>query len=169
MDLSTFIDSRGVSIFLAVVVIVVMGFMIANIVYFSRIKNGKTVTTEEASQMMWLNGLLIGVLFIMFIYYAWKSFTHANDRQALYSKVNSVVNSGITRATNVLAVPSITVQVGGQDVKAIRNPATGLYETNVAGVLQSWDCNHSSCTAVPAAGGITPSSLVTNPTDLSSL
>jgi hypothetical protein len=180
MDLSAFSDSRGVSIFLAVVVLVIIGFLIADIVYFGRIKDGKTVTKEEASQMMWLNGLLMGLLFIIFLYYVWKAFASTTERHAIYATVGqklttavSTVRSVAQKAGGVLAVSSITVKVNGQDVQAVRNPATGLYQTNVNGNVQTWDCNHSTCS--PAGGGIVAATALgdgvtaPNVTDLSSL
>ena len=74
---SSFLDSRGFSVFLLIVMIIILGFIIANAVYFNRLRTDQTETSvkrADANTMMWINIVLAILLGFFIFYYAWKVF-----------------------------------------------------------------------------------------------
>lgn len=44
------------------------GLFIANVIYYNRLRNGGNVTKGEATAMLWINGILLVIAIILFVW-----------------------------------------------------------------------------------------------------
>lgn len=109
-----FLNSRGLAIFMLIVALVIFGFLIANAVYFNKIKNDpnqSSVSQSDAKTFLIINSILAAVMFLFIIYYAAKSV---------------VTNSVITKIKTDLEAKGNQLWAG----------AERGYQTNIADPLQ---------------------------------
>ncbi len=64
----------------------VVGVMIANLVYYNRIREGKTVTTSEATTMLWVSVILLVIGVLVFLWSIWRLLftSEAREKQMQY-------------------------------------------------------------------------------------
>ena len=75
--LDDILDSRGLSIFMLILTLAILGFLIANVVYFRQIANDPSTSAsnaKNAKNLGWINIVLAVALGIVVIYYLFKSF-----------------------------------------------------------------------------------------------
>ena len=105
------LDSRGLSIFMLILTLVILGFLITNVVYFKRIANDPSTSASNAKaakNLGWINIVLAVALGIVVIYYLFKSFTNKQTRNILYAEAGQQVAS-VQNAIPTLSGPAIAV------------------------------------------------------------
>lgn len=96
-----FINSQGLAIFMLIIALIIFGFLIANAVYFYRIKTDTTqsaVSQSDANTMMWINIVLAIIMFLFIIYYAVKSMSTTKAFKQIQTKFEAQANAGFAAA-----------------------------------------------------------------------
>lgn len=65
-------ESRWFKILLFIAIVMFIGFAIANLVYYSRLRSGQTLTANEITAMLVVNGILLFLALIFFIWTLWR-------------------------------------------------------------------------------------------------
>jgi len=98
---TSFLNSRGLAVFMLIIALVIFGFLIANAVYFYNIKtdpNQSTVSQSDANTMMWINIVLSIIMFLFIVYYAAKSLTTANTIKQIKTTLEQQGNIAYSNA-----------------------------------------------------------------------
>lgn len=64
-------ETRWFKIIVFIFSAISVGLFIANVVYFNRIRTGGTVTTGEATSMLWLSVIFLVIAIIVFLWTIW--------------------------------------------------------------------------------------------------
>jgi hypothetical protein len=64
-------ETRWFKIIVFIFSAIIVGLFIANVVYYNRIRTGGTVTTGEATSMLWLSVIFLIVGIIVFLWSIW--------------------------------------------------------------------------------------------------
>lgn len=76
-------ETRWFKIIVFIFSAIVVGLFIANVVYFNRIRNGGTVTTGEASSMLWLSVIFLIIGIIVFLWSIWSLVFSKGTRESV--------------------------------------------------------------------------------------
>ena len=140
------LDSRGLSIFMLILTLVILGFLITNVVYFKRIANDPSTSASNAKaakNLGWINIVLAVALGIVVIYYLFKSFTNKQTRNILYAEAGQQVAS-VQNAIPTLSGPAIAVvNYNGKNISIYRN-SDGTY-TNSSYPGAVFTCDYNNC------------------------
>jgi hypothetical protein len=169
-SIDSVLDSRGLSVFLLILAIAVLGFLIANAVYFNRIANDPTTSASNAKaakNLTWINVVLAIIMGVIVIYYIFKSFTNKQTQSIVYASANAAVESTSKAAneyaqvvSNTLSGPAAAIvpNPNGQGNITIYPVGNGLYTSDAAkGIF--FKCNYNDCIEAPptyAASGAQP-------------
>jgi len=111
------------SLWFKIVVFIVAGFaaglFLADIIYFNRLRNGGTLTSTEATSMLWLNAILFVLALIVFIWALIRLVLGQSTREMITTRVGEQLKSTGTgyeyyvRTGPTTSVPRSQVEVVG--------------------------------------------------------
>jgi hypothetical protein len=84
-------ESLGFRIVTVIVLTIIAGFVLAVIIYFNQIKQGKIVTTSEASSMLVIAGIIFAITIILWIWALIRLFFSKKDRDEYTVKAKTAV------------------------------------------------------------------------------
>lgn len=91
------------------VMLVLLGFLIANVVYYNKIKNGTNLSQGQANSLFILN--VIGLIIVVFIFF-YAIFAAIRSRSySVATTVTTVSDDGTTVETTTTQVPTTTAPV----------------------------------------------------------
>ena len=155
------LDSRGLSIFMLILTLAILGFLIANVVYFRRIANDPSTSASNAKaakNLGWINIVLAVALGIVVIYYLFKSFTNKQTRDVLYKSAGDQIVTVQNAIPNVGSGPIIAVvPYGGKNITVY--PGPDGYYTSKEYPSVKFTCNFTNCSTAQ-----TYTAISTNPT-----
>jgi len=141
------LDSRGLSIFMLILTLAILGFLIANVVYFRRIANDPSTSASNAKaakNLGWINIVLAVALGIIVIYYLFKSFTNKQTRDIVYQSAGQQVVS-VQNALPSIGGPAFAIVPGPNGKNITVYPgADGFYTSKDAPGFK-YTCNFSNC------------------------
>lgn len=113
---SGLLNSKGLAIFMLILALIIFGFLIANAVYFHKIKtdpNQSTVSQSDANTMMWINIVLSIIMFLFIVYYAAKSLYTRKAFESIQQKFETQANKAVDFSQKNIADPLKTVYDAG--------------------------------------------------------
>jgi hypothetical protein len=148
--LDDILDSRGLSIFMLILTLAILGFLIANVVYFRKIANDPSTSASNAKaakNLGWINIVLAVALGIIVIYYLFKSFTNKQTRNVLYTSAGEQIAAAKSALPNVpsLGGPAFAiVPIEGKGNVTIYPRQDGFYYSDTLPGLK-FTCNFNEC------------------------
>jgi len=76
-------ETRWFKIIVFIFSAIVVGLFIANVVYFNRIRTGGTVTTGEATSMLWLSVIFLIIGILVFLWSIWSLVFSKGTRESV--------------------------------------------------------------------------------------
>jgi len=99
-------ETRWFKIIVFIFSAIIVGLFIANVVYYNRIRTGGTVTTGEATSMLWLSVIFLIVGIIVFLWSIWSLVFSKTARESVKHYMLSPT-SGYDLPTSPRVVPSV--------------------------------------------------------------
>ena len=109
---SGLLNSKGLAIFMLILALIIFGFLIANAVYFHKIKtdqNQSAVSQSDANTMMWINIVLSIIMFLFIVYYAAKSLYTRQAFEKIQEKFVKQADKAVEFSQKNIADPFKTV------------------------------------------------------------
>jgi heme/copper-type cytochrome/quinol oxidase subunit 2 len=125
---SSFINSRGLAIFMLILALIVWGFLIANAVYFNKIRtdpNQSSISQSDAKTWMIINIILAILLFFFVLYYGAKSLYTAKAFKTIQAQYEAKANASFE-------------QIGNAYQKNISDPLQQVYQAGVKAGEQAY-------------------------------
>lgn len=92
-------ESLGFRIVSVIVLTIIAGFVLAVIIYFNQIKQGKIVSTSEASSMLVIAGIIFAITIIIWIWALVRLFFSKKDRDTYTTKAKTAVTQYTTTSS----------------------------------------------------------------------
>lgn len=102
-------ESLGFRIVTVVILTIIAGFALAVIIYFNQIKQGKTITTSEASSMLVISGIIFGITIFLWIWALIRLFFSKKDRDEYVVKAKTVTAQAQTATTQYFSQPGVSI------------------------------------------------------------
>lgn len=107
-------ETRWFKILVFIFSAVVVGLFIANVVYYNRIRTGGTVTTGEATSMLWLSVIFLILGIIVFLWSIWSLIFSKETRESVkhymlqpntgfVSNISGFAPTGVTTSDDLAA------------------------------------------------------------------
>ena len=87
------VGSRGFAIATFLVTTVIAGVLLACIVYFNMIRNGKVVSVGEATSMLIITAILLVITLILWIWAIWSLFVSNELKSQIAGSTNAYLSS----------------------------------------------------------------------------
>lgn len=122
-------ESRWFKISVFVISGFFVGFSLANIIYFNRLRRaggGGGVTRSEATSMLWINGILFAIALVIFIWSIYRLVAGVEYRQRVTQYLNEPGTGFVTTATTGAPLPQIRRSTTTTTTQALpANPTVG--------------------------------------------
>lgn len=82
-------ETRWFKIVSFIGIAIVLGFAIANLVYYTRLKNGSTPTQNEIESMIWINVFLIFIASVLFLWCLIRLLVSVETRKRINTYLNA--------------------------------------------------------------------------------
>jgi len=76
-------ETRWFKIIVFIFAAIIVGIFIANLVYYNRIRTGGTVTTGEATSMLWISVIILIIAIIIFLWSIWSLVFSKTTRESV--------------------------------------------------------------------------------------
>lgn len=102
-------ESLGFRIVSVIILTIIAGFALAVIIYFNQIKQGKTITTSEASSMLVISGIIFAITIFLWIWALIRLFFSKKDRDEYTAKATTVATQAKTATTQYLGQSNVSL------------------------------------------------------------
>lgn len=157
------VESRGFAIAVFIVTAVLVGLLLADIIYFNQIRNGKTVTKNEATSMLIFSGILFAVVLALWIWSLVAIFFSSSTRDRAINTVTSSAVSYLTTTDYGYGQKKSTYTTVSPNTNVAKQPAI----PNPA--MTSATVTTTTTKAAPKPVALPPPPLVSQPTTVTTV
>lgn len=104
-------ESLGFRIVAVIVLTIIAGFVLAVIIYFNQIKQGKILSTSEATSMLVIAGIIFAITIILWIWALVRLFFSKKDRDEYITKAKNATIQYISPTTTVTSTSNAPVSM----------------------------------------------------------
>lgn len=115
-------ESLGFRIVSVIILTIIAGFALAVIIYFNQIKQGKILSTSEATSMLVIAGIIFAITIILWIWALIRLFFSKKDRDEYVTKAKNVTTQYIPTSTTFTSTTNAPVPMKTIPVQTYPRP-----------------------------------------------